>query len=247
MEYKRSVIVTRAHGYLGAVEGSTQHKQIIDAYNTYGREHGLPRGYAVQYHDAWCATFVSAIAILCEYTAIIPVECGCPQMVQIAKKMGIWQESDAYVPAPGDIVLYDWQDGGAGDDQGVPDHIGYVETVSGGQITVIEGNYDGAVRERRIAVNGRYIRGYICPRYTDAAAGADLCSVTVNMRILRQGMRGSDVYLVQQIIGAKADGYFGPKTGDKVADWQRTHKECGPVDKVIKRKTWTSLLSSLGG
>ena len=67
------------------------------------------------------------------------------------------------------------------------------------------------------------------------------------MRILREGMRGSDVYLVQQIIGAKADGYFGPKTGDKVADWQRTHKECGPVDKVIKRKTWTSLLSSLGG
>ena len=99
------------------------------------------------------------------YTDIIPVECGCPQMITLAKQMGIWVEDDSYVPKPGDIVLYDWQDSGSGDNTGTADHIGIVEKVVGSTETIIEGNYQDSVKRRELAVNGRYIRGYIVPRY----------------------------------------------------------------------------------
>jgi len=163
-KYSRSAIVSEAISHIGVKEGTTLHHKIIDRYNS---RTPLPRGYKVKYTDAWCATFVSYLAIVMGYTDIIPVECGCPQMITLAKQMGIWVEDDSYVPKPGDITLYDWQDSGKGDNAGTPDHIGIVEKLSGNTITVIEGNYKDAVGRREIAVNGRYIRGYIVPRYDD--------------------------------------------------------------------------------
>lgn len=159
---QREAIVSEAISHVGVKEGTVLHHKIIDRYNS---RKPLPRGYAVKYTDAWCATFISYLAIVMGYTDIIPVECGCPQMITLAKQMGIWVEDDSYVPKPGDIPLYDWQDSGAGDNTGNPDHIGIVEKVVGNTETVIEGNYKDAVGRRELAVNGRYIRGYIVPRY----------------------------------------------------------------------------------
>lgn len=166
----RSAIVSEAIGHIGVKEGSVLHHKIIDRYNS---RKPLPRGYAVKYTDAWCATFVSYLAIVMGYTDIIPVECGCPQMISLAKTMGIWVEDDSYAPKPGDIMLYDWQDSGKGDNAGTPDHIGLVEKITGNVITVIEGNYKDAVGRREIAVNGRYIRGYIVPRYDEENGTAE--------------------------------------------------------------------------
>lgn len=91
-------------------------------------------------------------------------------MINDAKKMGIWQESDAYVPSPGDCVLYDWDDDGKGDCTGYPEHVGMVENCNGKTITVIEGNMSGGIVGRRtLAVNGRYIRGFVVPKFTAAA------------------------------------------------------------------------------
>lgn len=159
---QREAIVSEAISHIGVNEGTVLHHKIIDRYNS---RKPLPRGYAVKYTDPWCATFISYLAIVMGYTDIIPVECGCPQMITLAKQMGIWVEDDSYVPNPGDIVLYDWQDSGSGDNTGNPDHIGIVEKVVGNTETVIEGNYQDSVKRREIAVNGRYIRGYIVPRY----------------------------------------------------------------------------------
>ena len=86
--------------------------------------------------------------------------------------MGSWQENDAYVPGPGDYIFYDWQDNGIGDNTGAADHVGIVEKVSGGVITVIEGNYSDQVKRRTIAVNGRYIRGFGVPKYSSKATAA---------------------------------------------------------------------------
>lgn len=159
---QREAIVSEAISHVGVKEGTVLHHKIIDRYNS---RKPLPRGYAVKYTDAWCATFISYLAIVMGYTDIIPVECGCPQMITQAKQMGIWVEDDAYVPLPGDIVLYDWQDSGSGDNTGTADHIGIVEKVVGSTETIIEGNYQDSVKRRELAVNGRYIRGYIVPRY----------------------------------------------------------------------------------
>ena len=40
----------------------------------------------------------------------MPVEISCYYLIEAAKKMGCWQENDAYIPNPGDAILYDWQD-----------------------------------------------------------------------------------------------------------------------------------------
>lgn len=159
---QREAIVSEAISHIGVKEGTVLHHKIIDRYNS---RKPLPRGYAVKYTDPWCATFISYLAIVMGYTDIIPVECGCPQMITLAKQMGIWVEDDSYVPKPGDIPLYDWQDSGVGDNTGTADHIGIVEKVVGNMETVIEGNYQDSVKRRELAVNGRYIRGYIVPRY----------------------------------------------------------------------------------
>ena len=166
----RQKVVNIMRGWVGLKRSDKSHAPIIDTYN--GNK-PLPRGYKVTYTDAYCATTTSAAAIKAGYTDIIPVECSCYYLIEAAKKMGIWQENDAYIPKPGDEVLYDWQDGvnyAATDNRGAPDHVGMVEAVSGSTITVIEGNMSGGVVGRRnLQVNGRYIRGFICPNYASKA------------------------------------------------------------------------------
>ena len=166
----RQKIVNVMQGWIGLKRSDRSHAPIIDAYNS---NKPLPRGYKVTYTDAYCAATTSAAAISAGYADIIPIECSCYYLTEAAKKMGIWQENDAYIPKPGDEVLYDWQDSvnyAATDNRGAPDHVGMVEAVSGTTIKVIEGNMSGGVVGRRnLQVNGRYIRGFICPDYASRA------------------------------------------------------------------------------
>jgi nucleoid-associated protein YgaU len=167
----RQKVVKIMQGWIGCKESDGSHKKIIDIYNTY-KPH--PRGYTLQYTDAWCAGTVSAAAIQAGYTDIMPVECSCHYLIEEAKKLGIWQEKDNYTPSIGDEVLYDWQDGtnyATTDNTGDPDHVGMVESVNGSTFIVIEGNKNDAVERRTMQVNGRYIRGFICPKYSKKATG----------------------------------------------------------------------------
>lgn len=170
----RNKVVQTARSYLGSKEANGSHKKIIDGYNAHKP---LARGYLVKYTDAWCATFVSFVAIKCGITDIMPTECGCGAMIDLYKKKGRWQENDAYRPQPGDVIMYDWDDNGAGDCTGYPEHVGIVETVNGNTITVIEGNISDAVGERKLQVNGRFIRGYCLPDYTSKAGSVPSANV----------------------------------------------------------------------
>ena len=116
-------------------------------------------------NDPWCATFVSAMAIKCGLTDIIPTECSCSKIIELHKAMGTWQEADDHVPEPGDLILYDWDDNGKGDNTGSPDHIGIVVRVTSGLIRVIEGNLYSSVWHRDIKVDGMKIRGYCVPDF----------------------------------------------------------------------------------
>lgn len=164
---QRDQVIAQARAWLGKKESDSSHKEIIDVYNSHKP---LVRGYAVTYTDAWCATFVSAVAIKCGLTDIIPTKCGCGHMIALFQKLGEWIENDAYVSSPGDVIFYDWQDSGNGDNTGWPDHVGIVETVSGSNITVIEGNKSNAVGIRTLQVNGKYIRGYGVPKYSSGSS-----------------------------------------------------------------------------
>lgn len=158
----RYAVVQLAQSWVGKNEDDGSHREIIDIYNRYPAHQ---REYRMEYSDPWCAATVSALAIELGYTDIIPVECYCLYMVRLAKNMGIWMEDDAYIPEPGDFILYDWQDTGMGDNMGHPDHIGTVESVTGNTILVIEGNKKGEMERRVVDINGLYIRGYITPKY----------------------------------------------------------------------------------
>ena len=175
MSYSRNAVVKQAKAWIGCKEADGSHKKIIDVYNNHNP---LARGYKMKYTDSWCAAFVSAVSIKCGYTAIIPTECSCPQMIELFKDLGEWVENDAYKPNAGDIILYDWNDSGSGDNAGTPDHIGIVEKVSGNTITVIEGNKGDAVARIEIKVNGVTIRGYGVPKYGGSSAGSSSSSGT---------------------------------------------------------------------
>lgn len=160
-----SEVVKQAQAWIGCKESNGTHKKIIDIYN---KQKPLPVGYKVKYTDAWCATFVSAVFVQLGYTDIMPTECSCPRMITLFKKKGIWVEDESRIPNPGDIIFYDWDDGAskvAEDNTGAPEHVGIVEKVSNGIITVIEGNYSNSVKRRKISLNGRYLRGYGVPKY----------------------------------------------------------------------------------
>lgn len=173
----REKVVSIARGFLGCKESDGTHKKIIDIYNSHKP---IARGYPMQYTDAWCACFVSAVGIQAGHTDIMPTECSCGKMIELYCKLGRWEENDAYTPEPGDVIFYDWEDDGAGDNLGAPNHVGIVASVSGSIIKVIEGNKNNAVEYRDISVNGKFIRGYGLPDYakktteeSQQAAGTD--------------------------------------------------------------------------
>ena len=162
----RKQVVEIMQSWLGCKEADGSHKAIIDLYNSHKP---LARGYKVKSTDEWCATTVSAAFIKAGLTDIAPTECSCSKMIELYKKLGRWQESDRHVPQIGDIIMYDWQDKGVGDNYGSPDHVGIVVAVNGKDLTIIEGNKGEAVAYRSVSVNGRYIRGYCLPDYASKA------------------------------------------------------------------------------
>lgn len=165
VKYSRQAVVNLARSWIGLNEADGSFKSIIDIYNSYTGQ--FPRGTKMLYSYAWCACFWSALAIKLGYTAIMPIEISCGYLIDAAKAMDCWIESDDYAPFPGDAILYDWDDSGKGDNVSWPDHVGVVESYSeeSGYIVVIEGNYENSVKRRTISRNGRFIRGFIIPNY----------------------------------------------------------------------------------
>lgn len=159
----RLQVVEEAIRWLGTEEGSTAHTMLLDTYNSH---EPLAQGYQVQPDDEWCATFVSAVAIKCGMTDIIPTECGCERQIGLMQDLGCWEEADDYEPLPGDIIYYCWSDSGLGGDcTGWSDHVGIVVGTWHGWIKVIEGNYSDMVAYRYIPINAPDIRGYAIPAY----------------------------------------------------------------------------------
>ena len=224
----RQKVVNQAKSWLGCKESDGSHRKIIDLYNSHKP---LARSYAVKYTDAWCATFVSATSIACGYTDIMPTECGCGKMIELYQKLGRWEENDAYKPEPGDVVFYDWDDNGVGDNKGASDHVGIVEKVVGTTITVIEGNCSNSVKRREIQVNGRYIRGYGLPAFEKKAtkedAGAKLSVEEIAKKVIN-GDYGNGVARKSKL---EAEGYNYETVQAKVNEILRSGSTSTPSKK----------------
>ena len=159
----RLEVVETAESWLGAKESDGSHRAIIDIYNAHTP---LARGYEVTYEDAWCATFDSTVAIQCGLTDIIPTECGCDPQIRLFQELGRWEEDDAYVPLPGDLIYYHWNCPDLADCTASSDHVGIVVGTAGPFIKVIEGNKDNNVSYRYTMVDAPCIRGYGLPDYS---------------------------------------------------------------------------------
>ena len=157
----RLELVQTAESWLGTAEGSQEHRNIIDGYNSH---QPLAQGYEVKYDDNWCATFVSFAAISCELTDIIPTECGCQRQIALFEALGRWEEDDAYVPLPGDLIFYATKNT-AENNTAWSNHVGIVVGTSGSKNKVIEGNYNEAVAYHVVSVDDVTIRGYGLPDY----------------------------------------------------------------------------------
>lgn len=172
MAKTRAQVVALANSWLGRNEADGSHKYIVDIYNTLASDK-LPRRTKMQYNWAWCACTWSALAVKLGYTDIMPIEISCYYIIEQAKKMGVWIEQDNRVPLLAEAVLYDWDDDAKNyattDNKNTPEHIGVVVEVneSAGYFVVVEGNFSNAVKKRTLSINGRYIRGFVSPKYDE--------------------------------------------------------------------------------
>lgn len=183
----RKEMVALAQSYVGCVRGDSKHKEIIDIFNTV-----QPDGWPMNYTAAWCAAFVSALAIKKfgkdKAKKFFPLSANCKNIIKNAKAKGIWVENDAYIPSPGDWIIYDWEDDGVGEDSTGYDHVGLVKASTSTKITAIEGNISNKCGTRVINVNGRYIRGFVHPDYESLAAGEALTPTVVKYKVAITGV-----------------------------------------------------------
>lgn len=240
VEEIRRKVADDISAWVGATRGSAKHKEILRIYNSYKP---LPRRYAVQEDDAYCATTVSAAWIEAGVAKICPIECSVPKMVTIAQNMGIWIEDDKYKPYIGDAIVYDWEDDkkkyASTDDNNYPDHVGIVTAVDGTHFTVVEGNMTGGVVGKRyMSVNGLYIRGFIVPDYAKLATKKSIDEIAREViagkwgnglvRKTRLRLAGYDPSAVQQRVneilgGGSVYSVYTVKKGDTLSSIARRY------------------------
>lgn len=139
------------------------------AFSQLGNSGGQPywSWYGFGSRVEWCACFVSWCANECGYIdiGVIPKFAGCGIGSQWFKDRGLWQDN-SYMPRPGDIIFFDWDNkGSSGPQDGAPDHVGIVERIDGNTVYTVEGNSGDSVREKYYTIGHYEIYGYGTPAY----------------------------------------------------------------------------------
>ena len=111
--------------------------------------------YGYDEYQPWCACFVSWCADQCGYidTGIIPKFAKCSVGAKWFQERGQF-ESAGYTPKTGDLIFFEWGDGGD------LDHVGIVVNVENGFVNTIEGNSSNKVQRGRYAMGDGSIYGY---------------------------------------------------------------------------------------
>lgn len=112
--------------------------------------------YGYNHRVEWCAVFVSYIAnqngiLNTKVPKFVWVKIG----VDYYKERNLLKTPKEYIPKPADIIFFDWNN------NGVIDHVGYVEKVIDNKVYTIEGNVDHKdVRRKKYPLNSSYIYAY---------------------------------------------------------------------------------------
>lgn len=233
----RAQAVALAESFIGCRTGDKRHHKIVNTFNSV-----KPHGEVGNYHCPWCAMTWTALMILLKMDqskAAYSYNCGT--LITYSKKIGTWVENDAYVPLPGDGVIYYWGDSGRGDCKSGASHVGMVQKVEKGYIYVIEGNKgSGFCGVRALKVNSRYIRGFMVPKYS----GSEKYETT---KLDIDGSWGTMTTLVsQKVLGTFADGVVSSQDKDDKKycinctddSWEWVKKPSGSnLIKAIQKKT----------
>jgi peptidoglycan hydrolase-like protein with peptidoglycan-binding domain len=202
----------------------------------------------------WCGSFV----MWCANQAGVKIPNTVSTMAGAAafKKMGTWTDAKNAKPEPGDIVYFDFAEGGA-----PIEHVGIVVKDNGdGTVTTIEGNTAGDKKKSSSQRNGgeavvkvraykankkkipSFIVGFGRPNYKDN-------DVTVKVPSkkapefpgqIKPGDKGDAVKLVQHALTLIEDGDYGPATKKAVIAFQDNH-DVVDSNGIIGPKTWAEL------
>lgn len=147
-----------------AVVAVAQHE-----YNLYHNSTGGDKYWSWYGFDSWvnwCACFVSWVsAHASDSGSAFPAFASCSAGISWFAEHGLWARAGDYTPQPGDLIFFDW------DRDSAPDHVGFVEYVSGGKVHTIEGNTDsssyprGKIDKHSYSLFSTQIYGYAVPNY----------------------------------------------------------------------------------
>lgn len=162
----RKKVVSIVNKWVGGRQGSAIHREILDIWNDYAKDHGKPHAYESY---AWCAETASAAQIKAGFAKYVPISLSCGDLIAQAKELGIWVENDAHHPKIADQVIYGWDAPKTGDAPGkyYHDHVGTVVATGKDTFIVVEGNAGSPSQVRKLTrgIDFNKISGFICPDY----------------------------------------------------------------------------------
>jgi hypothetical protein len=238
-------LVEVALGEEGYVEGP---KDNETKYGAFTKANFLP----------WCGSFV----MWCANEAGVKVPNTVSTMAGAAafKKMGTWTDAKDAKPAPGDIVYFDFAEGGA-----PIEHVGIVVKDNGdGTVTTIEGNTAGDKKKSNSQRNGgeavvkirayktnkkkipAFIVGFGRPNYkgNEVTAKVVPAAKPAFPGQIKPGDNNENVKVIQHALTLVEDGDYGPATKAAVIKFQDNH---GNIDSngIVGPKTWAALVELL--
>jgi hypothetical protein len=206
----------------------------------------------------WCGSFV----MWCANEAGVKVPNTVSTMAGAAafKKMGTWTDAKNAKPEPGDIIYFDFAEGGA-----PIEHVGIVVKDNGdGTVTTIEGNTAGpskgsnsqrnggeaVVKVRAYKTNKKklpvFVVGFGRPNYKGNEVTAKIVPAEKPAfpGQIKPGDKGDNVKVIQHALTLVEDGDYGPATKAAVIKFQDNH---GNIDSngIVGPKTWAALVELL--
>ena len=237
-------LIEVAKAEVGTIEGP---KDNETKYGAFTKANFLP----------WCGSFV----MWCANQAGVKVPNTVSTMAGAAafKKLGTWTDAAVAKPEPGDIVYFDFMDGGA-----PIEHVGIVVKDNGdGTVTTMEGNTAGPKKKSGSQANGGeackkiraykknsaklpiFIEGFGRPNYkgNEVEVHPTPAEIPPFPGQIKPGDKGEAVKMIQHALTLVEDGDYGPATKKAVIAFQDNH-DILDSNGVVGPKTWEALMKT---